>query len=91
METYALAAALTQTWADVVLTGALTLDQLRGNIAALTLSVDANDLGIDVPDPRPGPRSQRAARSGAASRLAAPELLATRPNDVWSWDISVPQ
>jgi putative transposase len=22
---------------------------------------------------------------------AAPELLATRPNEVWSWDISVPQ
>jgi aryl-alcohol dehydrogenase-like predicted oxidoreductase len=52
METYALAAALSQSWADVVLTGAVTLDQLRDNLAALTLSVDATDLGIvaETPD-----------------------------------------
>ena len=44
IETCALAAALSQPWTDVVLTGAVTLDQLRGNIAALTLGVDATDL-----------------------------------------------
>ena len=43
LETWALAAALSQPWADVVLTGAVTLDQLRGNIEALTLGVDAAD------------------------------------------------
>ena len=51
METYALAAALSQSWADVVLTGAVTLDQLRDNFAALTLSVDATDLGMVAETP----------------------------------------
>jgi len=46
LETYALAAARSQPWADVVLTGAVTPDQLRSNLAALTLPVDTTDLGM---------------------------------------------
>jgi aryl-alcohol dehydrogenase-like predicted oxidoreductase len=37
----ALAAALAQPWADVVLSGAATVDQLRSNFAALQLELDA--------------------------------------------------
>ena len=36
----ALAAVLSQPWADVVLSGAATVDQLRSNLAALELDVD---------------------------------------------------
>jgi len=33
---------LVQPWADVVLSGAATVDQLRSNLAALELDVDPN-------------------------------------------------
>ena len=36
----ALAAVLVQPWADVVLSGAATVDQLRSNLAALELDFD---------------------------------------------------
>jgi aryl-alcohol dehydrogenase-like predicted oxidoreductase len=36
----ALAAVLAQPWADVVLSGAATVDQLRSNLAALELDFD---------------------------------------------------
>jgi len=38
----ALAAVLARPWADVVLSGAATVDQLRSNLAALELDVDPN-------------------------------------------------
>lgn len=41
----ALAAALAQPWADVVLSGATTVEQLRSNVGALGLSVDLGALG----------------------------------------------
>jgi aryl-alcohol dehydrogenase-like predicted oxidoreductase len=41
MEILALAAALARPWADVVLTGAATVDQVRSNVAALELAYDA--------------------------------------------------
>jgi aryl-alcohol dehydrogenase-like predicted oxidoreductase len=41
----ALAAVLAQPWADVVLSGAATDEQLRGNLAALVLDLDAERLG----------------------------------------------
>jgi aryl-alcohol dehydrogenase-like predicted oxidoreductase len=37
----ALAAALAQPWADVVLSGVATIDTLRGNLAALDVTWDA--------------------------------------------------
>jgi aryl-alcohol dehydrogenase-like predicted oxidoreductase len=40
----ALAAALAQPWADVVLTGAVTPSQLRSNLSALNLAVDTDSL-----------------------------------------------
>jgi aryl-alcohol dehydrogenase-like predicted oxidoreductase len=40
----ALAAVLAQPWADVVLSGAATVDQLRSNAAARGLDVDLPDL-----------------------------------------------
>jgi aryl-alcohol dehydrogenase-like predicted oxidoreductase len=43
----ALAAALAQPWADVVLSGAATVDQLRSNLAALDVDPES------VPSPRP--------------------------------------
>jgi aryl-alcohol dehydrogenase-like predicted oxidoreductase len=42
-DAYALAAALAQPWADVVLSGAVTDEQLRSNLDALSLSNDAGD------------------------------------------------
>jgi aryl-alcohol dehydrogenase-like predicted oxidoreductase len=39
-----IAAALAQPWADVVLSGAVTSEQLRSNVAALHLELDAGDL-----------------------------------------------
>ena len=39
----ALAAALSQPWADVVLSGAVTPEQLRGNLNAIALSQDGGD------------------------------------------------
>jgi aryl-alcohol dehydrogenase-like predicted oxidoreductase len=41
----ALAAVFAQDWADIVLSGAVTPDQVRSNVAALELSLDADDLG----------------------------------------------
>jgi aryl-alcohol dehydrogenase-like predicted oxidoreductase len=41
----ALAAVLAQPWADVVLSGAATAEQLRGNLAALALDLEAEPLG----------------------------------------------
>jgi aryl-alcohol dehydrogenase-like predicted oxidoreductase len=41
----ALAAVLARRWADVVLSGAATDGQLRGNLAALSLDLDAERLG----------------------------------------------
>ena len=40
----ALAAALAQPFADVVLSGASTTDQLRSNLAALSLKLSADEL-----------------------------------------------
>ena len=43
----------------------------------------------DVPDPRrPSRRGPGAARSAHPPAYAKPELLAERPNELWSWDIS---
>jgi aryl-alcohol dehydrogenase-like predicted oxidoreductase len=41
IEVLALAAALARPWADVVLTGAATVGQIRSNVAALDVSYDA--------------------------------------------------
>jgi len=41
IEMLALAAALARPWADVVLTGAATVEQIRSNVAALDLAYDA--------------------------------------------------
>jgi aryl-alcohol dehydrogenase-like predicted oxidoreductase len=37
----ALGAALARPWADIVLTGAATVEQIRSNVAALELAYDA--------------------------------------------------
>lgn len=50
-ETYALAAARAQPWADVVLTGAVTPQQLQSNLAALTVPVDAADFEMFAETP----------------------------------------
>jgi putative transposase len=43
----------------------------------------------DVLDPRRPPRrGPRAARSARPPPSAKPELLAERPNELWSWDVS---
>jgi putative transposase len=42
----------------------------------------------DVPAARRAPGGAGAARSAHASRYAKPELLAERPNQLWSWDIT---
>jgi aryl-alcohol dehydrogenase-like predicted oxidoreductase len=41
----ALAAALSQDWADIVLSGAVTPDQVRSNVSSLDLSLSVDDLG----------------------------------------------
>ena len=43
VDALAIAAALANPWADVVLTGAVTVDQLRGNLGALELSLTPGD------------------------------------------------
>jgi len=43
IEKLALAAALARPWADVVLTGAATVEQIRSNVAALQLDFDVHD------------------------------------------------
>ena len=46
-------------------------------------------LGVHVlPGAAPGRGEPRAARSGRAPAAVKPELLATGPNQVWSWDIT---
>ena len=40
MDALALAAALAQPWADVVLSGAVTLEQLQSNVCALEIGLD---------------------------------------------------
>lgn len=40
----AIAAALAQPWADVVLSGAVTTDQMQSNVAAKDIALDAHDL-----------------------------------------------
>ena len=42
----ALAAALAQPWAGVVLSGAATPDQLRSNVAAVDVTLEADDRGV---------------------------------------------
>jgi aryl-alcohol dehydrogenase-like predicted oxidoreductase len=42
----ALAAAIAQPWADVVLSGAVTTSQLRSNVGAVTLEVHAHDFDL---------------------------------------------
>jgi len=43
IDALALAAALSQPWADVVLSGAVTLEQLHSNVAAVALTRDVSD------------------------------------------------
>ena len=66
------------------------VDLAPGEVYATLL--DEGDVSLlrahDVPSLGPARRGARAARSAAASRLCAPELLATRPNELWSWDIT---
>ena len=51
MDALALAAALAQPWADIVLSGAVTMKQLRSNVRALDIDLDLVATG----SPR-GPR-----------------------------------
>ena len=44
MDAVAIAAALANPWVDVVLSGAATLDQLRGNLGALDLALTPDDV-----------------------------------------------
>jgi aryl-alcohol dehydrogenase-like predicted oxidoreductase len=50
LDALAVAAALSQPWSDVVLSGAVTPEQLRSHVSALAISVDALDL---VPSAEP--------------------------------------
>jgi aryl-alcohol dehydrogenase-like predicted oxidoreductase len=43
IDALAIAAALSEPWADVVLTGAVTTDQLASNLKAVALAVESND------------------------------------------------
>jgi aryl-alcohol dehydrogenase-like predicted oxidoreductase len=52
----AIAAALAQPWADVVLLGAATVDQLRSNLAADSLALDAGTLAALAPLEEEPPR-----------------------------------
>lgn len=47
----ALAAVLSQPWADVVLSGAATVDHVRSNVASLGLDVDPEELLVRVESP----------------------------------------
>jgi aryl-alcohol dehydrogenase-like predicted oxidoreductase len=42
----ALAAAIAQPWADVVLSGAVTTSQLQSNLSSVTLEVHAHDFDL---------------------------------------------
>ena len=45
MDALALAAALAQPWADIVLSGAVTMEQLRSNVRALDIGLDPAAIG----------------------------------------------
>jgi aryl-alcohol dehydrogenase-like predicted oxidoreductase len=45
MDALALAAALAQPWADIVLSGAVTMEQLRSNVRALDIGLDPAAMG----------------------------------------------
>ena len=45
MDALALAAALAQPWADVVLSGAVTMEQLQSNVRALDIGLDPAAMG----------------------------------------------
>jgi aryl-alcohol dehydrogenase-like predicted oxidoreductase len=45
MDALALAAALAQPWADIVLSGAVTIEQLRSNVRALDIGLDPAAMG----------------------------------------------
>ena len=45
MDALALAAALAQPWADIVLSGAVTMEQLQSNVRALDIGLDAAAIG----------------------------------------------
>ena len=66
------------------------VDQVPAQVCAALL--DARPLFVlgthDVPDSGCEPRSARTAEPTASSRLPKPELLATGPNEVWTWDIT---
>lgn len=51
VDAVAIAAALAQPWADVVLSGAVTPDQLRSNVAALAVGLEAAELADVAPEP----------------------------------------
>ena len=65
VDAVALAAALSQPWADVVLSGAATVGQLRSNVEACTVNWDAeaSDLLDALAEP---PSAYWAARAGLA-------------------------
>ena len=52
VETVAVAAALSQPWADIVLSGAVTSDHLRAHVAALDVVVDADQFA-SMAEPAP--------------------------------------
>lgn len=62
LDALGLAAALAQPWADVVLSGAATVEHLRSNLAALT--VDAKDLAQTLSDLAELPEQYWKQRSG---------------------------
>jgi aryl-alcohol dehydrogenase-like predicted oxidoreductase len=51
-DAFALAAALSQPWADIVLSGATTVAQLRSNLAALEVDVDPGIEAQLAEDPK---------------------------------------
>jgi aryl-alcohol dehydrogenase-like predicted oxidoreductase len=51
VDAVAIAAALAQAWADVVLSGAVTPEQLRSNVAALDVPLEAEELDEVAPEP----------------------------------------
>ena len=46
VDAIAIAAALAQPWADVVLSGAVTVDQLRSNLTALDVHLRSDELTL---------------------------------------------
>ena len=62
----ALAAALAQPWCTSVLSGAVTVGQLRSNLAALDLAAAVDPAALAVPGLAEEPSSYWAARSARA-------------------------